>query len=448
MKYTHGHHTLAAMAKTLTHKDDVHFLAYIEVMSVLGKFWSDRFSTTEFLVLLFIVNRTLIFRKRAEIISRKHFMEGIKSARGVTCAGVGVSESARIKALNSLCDQDYIHVHSFVDGHVESVPRIYELNYDALVSGYDIGEVQNMLKRSKKYTREAPETDDFYNESTPSTFRGEGVLNRGGITELLHSSNKSSTNVEESAASQPSQPRLKIGKKSRANAINSTPPTAPITGNAEERIAQIQAQATKARSTRVTTAKTLPARRWEIKDLQALLDQARSDAGVSVPRVMATAKGAGVLFKRMKEAEIQDALEFFTWTFQNWGTVASANRRAKAKQLKDTKASHSEMSMIPSFSELAYRFPYILVFFNDRKYTKVQEQEREVIQKKEEQRVVQTQEQAIQVRRELARERDLANREREQKTAARRPVIRRTRVPVEVDLDEAIPGYKESEWKE
>jgi len=447
MKYNHGHHTLSTLAKTLTTKDDAHFIAYIEVMSVLGKFWSARFTPSEFLVLSFLANRTLIFRKRAEAITRRHFEEGISSERGDTCTGCGVSEHARVRALNSLCSRNFINVHCFLEGKTETKPRIYELNYELLVEGHDLGEIRNMLKRSRTLDRDKRPEDDFYAENTPRQFAGVPPDNRGGLTELLHSSKRTSINIEESAAAQPSQSRLKVGKKTVAGAINCTPKPPP-TGNAAERIAQIQADTTKARTTRVATAKTLPARRWEIKDLQALLDQGRADAGVTVPRVMATTKGAGVLFKRMKEAEITDALEFFTWTFQNWGTVASANRRAKAKQLKDTKASNSEMSLIPNFAELAYRFPYILAFFNDRKYTKVQEEQKVVRQKQETRALAEKQQVAIATRRDIVRQQDIEQRDKDRAAQERRvarPVVRRSRQLVD-DLDEPLPAYKEREW--
>lgn len=444
MKYNHGHHTLSTLAKTLTTKDDAHFIAYIEVMSVLGKFWSARFTPSEFLVLSFLANRTLIFRKRAESITRKHFDDGVSSERGDTCTGCGVSEHARVRALNSLCSRNFINVHCFLEGKTETKPRIYELNYELLVEGHDLGEIRNMLKRSRTATRDARIEDDFYAENTPRQSSGAPLDNRGGITELLHSSKNTSINIEESAASQPNHPALKVGKKSSGCAINVTTTKAPLTGNAQERVAQILESTTRVREARVATTRTLPARRWDMKELQALLDTARAEAGVSVPRVMATSKGAGVLFKRMKDAEVKDTLEFFTWAFKNWGTVANANRRSKATQMKNTKTVSTEMSMIPNFSELAYRFPYILVFFNERKYTQVQTQERAVEQKAQAGKVVDAQQQAIDLRRELAREQDLANRERERAA----PVVnrvRRTRPAVALGDDE-IPEFKEREW--
>lgn len=449
MKYTHSEHELSAIAKSLTQKDDQHFLVYVEVLAVLGKFWPERFTSTEYLVLSFIIHRTLIFRKRAETISRKHFMQGISNGRGVTCSGVGVSETALKVALKRLCDDDYIHIHAFQAGHIESTPRIYELNHEAILAGYDTGEVQNMLKRSRKETREAPENGDFYAEDTPPKSRGGGGRILGGITELLHSSNTSSLKEEESATDAPRKgAALRTSRKApKEGEINCTT-DAPIAGDARERIAQMQKASTQARSVRLSAVRELPARRWDIKDLQTLLDEARVRSGVSVPRIMATAKGAGVLFKRMKDSEIKDPLDFFTWTLKNWVTVANANRRAKAKQMKDTKAVNSEMSMIPNFAEIAYRFPYILVFYNDRHYTEVQQAEAKQVRETTTAKTVEGHNAAIERRRNATREQDLRRREEDQQAEADFVARKRTKpAAVEIDDDEPVAQFREREWK-
>lgn len=449
MIHTYGMGAHGAVCKTLTKKDDMYFLAYVEVMSVLGKFWEERFTSTEFLVLNFLVNRTLLFRKKAEVVTRKHFVDGVESGVGVTCRGVGVSENSLMKALSSLCDQDYIHIHCFKTRQIESTPRLYELNYDALVAGYDLGEVQNMLKRSRKSSKVQYENDDFYSENTPPNFEGGGGSNLGGITELLHSS-ISSSNEEESAAPQPRKsPALRVGKNHKAPttvAVDCTEPT-NTSGTARERLKEMKDVSTTKRTTRLSRVRTLPERRWEIGDLQALLDEARVRAGVSIPRVMVTSRGAGVLHKRMKEAEVKEPLEFFTWALKNWATVANANRRAKAKQLKDTKASNSEMAMIPNFNDLAYRFPYILVFFNDRKFTEVQAEEQKQEESKVFEETVERQRVAIERRRQSVRESDLRRREEDRRQEQEdRERMRRPRPVVDLDDDEPIPEYKEREW--
>lgn len=447
MIHTYGMNSLGVVTRNLTKKDDMYFLAYVEVMSVLGKFWPERFTSIEFLVLSFLANRTLIFRKKAEVISRTHFMEGVESGAGVTCRGAGVGHMALMKALNSLSDQDYIHIHCFKVGQIESTPRLYELNCEALVAGYDLGEIHSMLKRSRKSAKTVEDDDGFYDDLTPPDFRGGPPLKRGDITELLHSS-ISSSNEEESAAPLPRKlPGLRVGKNHKPpRAIDCTATSVP--GKASERLEQMKEVSTTKRTTRLASVRTLPTRRWEVKDLQVLLDEARVRAGVTIPRIMVSSRALGVLYKRMKEAEVTEPLEFFVWALKNWTTVANANRRAKAKQLKDTKASNSEMSMTPNFNDLSYRFPYILVFFNDRKFTEIQAVE----QKQEQSRVFETkvneQRVAIERRRQTVREQDLHRRETDQRAeqafVERR---RRARPVITQDDDEPLPEFKEREWE-
>lgn len=451
MIYTYGMNVLNEVARTLTKKDDMYFLSYVEVMSVLGKFWPERFSPTEFLVLNFIAHRTLIFRKRSERITRKHFLEGVESGRGVTCRGAGVSHMPLMKALTTLAEQDYIHIHCFKLGQVESTPRIYELNCEAIIAGYDLEETHLMLKRGRKFSKTTVENDGFNDDLPPTYISGGGGMNLGGLTELLHSS-ISSTNVEESAATPPRKLRsLRVGKNHKPpSAINCTEEVTPtVAGNARDRLKQMKEASTQARTTRLASVRIIPNRRWEVKDLQALLDEARVRAGVTIPRVMVTSKALGVLYRRMKEAEVKEPLEFFVWALKNWTTVANANRRAKAKQLKDTKASNSEMSMTPNFNDLSYRFPYILVFFNERKFTEIQAVE----QKQEQNKVFETQAEAqrvaIERRRQTVREQDLHRRETDQK-AEQEFVERRRRVRTVVipdDDDEPLPEFKEREWE-
>jgi hypothetical protein len=448
MQHTHAHVALSALRQSLTQKDDLYFVAWVKVNSVLGKFWPERFSASEYLVLLFIVSRTLMFRKKAEVITKKHFAEGVTSSRSVTCSGCGVGETALKKALKRLCDEDFLHVHSFKEGNTETVPRIYELNFVKILDGYDTDEVHNMLKRGKS----AVQNDAKEDEDDPFLgglhVRGEGGRNRGYITEVLHTSNKALITNKSAEAETGGEAVLRVGKRRRTDATDCTDKPKPISGNARERLAQMQAMAAGNRAKRLHSVRGLPERRWDIKDLQALLDEARTQCGLSVPRVMATAKGAGVLFKRMKAAEINDSLEFFTWAFTHWSTVANANRRSKARQLKDTKTVNSEMSLIPNFAELAYRFPYILAFFNDRKFAEVQEEEKVERRVRADDRRHEEQQVAIERRRQLTREEDLRKRDAEQEQQTRFVERRRRPRPVvDDDEEDPVPQFREREWR-
>src|SRR5690606_25798598 len=134
-------------------------------------------------------------------------------------------------------------------------------------------------------------------------------------------------------------------------------------------VKHIATKAQERRAERVSRASTTPTKRWTTNEVQALLDKAREraeDAGYTTPRVVVTARALPTLHKRMLAAQTADPLAFFTWSWQHWGTIASANRRSKARQARETRTSSEAMSMAPNFNDLAYRLPYIVAFYNDR----------------------------------------------------------------------------------
>lgn len=448
MRHVHSHTVLSTMSKQLTQKDDIHFVSWIEVNSVLGKFWSEQFSSSEYLVLLFVINRTLLFRKKAEMITGNQFANGITSGAGVTCAGAGVARNTLKAVLNALCERDYLHVHCFKEGLVEATPRIYEVNCQKILEGYDLEETQNMLKRSRRAMAEAQENSDFDPDLGGSDFGRGGGSNLGHITELLHSSNSSSLKEEDPSREEQSKGHsLRVGKRRlKPSAIDCTEKPTTIPATAQAALERMKSTSNAKKATRLQAAHSLPDRRWEIRDLQAALDEARDQCGVSVPRVMATTKGAGVLFKRMKEAEVKDALEFFIWTLRNWGRVANANRRSKAKQLKEQKKVGTEMSLIPNFQDLAYRCPYIMAFFNERHYTERQEVEQKASKDSAEKRVLDEQNTAIERRRAYVREQDIRQREQDRE-AEQRFTERRRRPRIEDQDEEALPEFKPRQWK-
>jgi hypothetical protein len=146
----------------------------------------------------------------------------------------------------------------------------------------------------------------------------------------------------------------------------------------------------------------------------------------------------------MLEREVGNPLDFFTWVLKSWDKVASANRRSKARQAKETKSAQAEMSLSPSFNELAFKAPYFITFYNDREQAAIVE-ERVITEKATKTATVATASQAaIAARRERVRLEDI-EREEMRKAAAAVPRLRRTR-SVEIDDDE-VPQFKEQVWE-
>lgn len=220
--------------------------------------------------------------------------------------------------------------------------------------------------------------------------------------------------------------------------------------NPADLVKHIAAKTQERRAERVARSGSTPTKRWSIHEAQALLDKAREraeGAGYTTPRVVVTARALPTLHKRMLAAEVADPLAFFTWTLQHWGTIASANRRSKARQAKETRTVSDAMSMAPNFNDLSYRFPYILAFYNDREQTAIEERRHE---EQNQQRVETTRkatETALEARRALARKKDLAREEERQKTEATLVRRLRSRPSRQTEDNDDLPEYVEPVWE-
>lgn len=426
----------SAVLKELTRKDDLYFEEFVRVTSVLMKYWPEELTIGEYAVMTFIVGRTLLFRKRAETISKHHFVDGIVSMDGTrVCHGTGMAYSSTRVAITGLVDKGYVSIHAFLAGKTETIPRVYEVNIDRILVGKDIEGVGDMLNRARN-TRKSGSERGAEIQQTP-------CRNPAHLTSLLRKDNTSSKEEVPEAAAPGVAGLFKTPKRGRVvRDANDCIPTKTAKEVAQATIAKAEAtRATRSADTSV------PTKRWDIRTLQALLDTARAAAGVSLPRILVTTKPIGVLHKRLLAAEVGNVVEFFTWALQNWNIVANANRKAKASQMRNTKTTTSEMSLIPNFNDLAYRTPYILAFFNDRKYTQVQAKQASQAQRQQAEQYTQATEQATAVRRAAVRRQDEARKRLDDEAEAKRRV-RRNQPTRQIMDDDVIPEFVAKEWGE
>lgn len=428
----HLHSDYEQVRQKLTKRSDEIFHQYLAVSAVLTKHWSEKLTPSEFQILIFVLGRTMLYRKRAEVISKSHLLNGIPGV----CSPCGASQNTIDKAVSGLSDKDYLVLHAFREGSRESTSRIYELNVERILSEFDLSGVQRMASRFNQKGAEPP-----------PKFGGGVSQNLGYITSLLRNDN-TSTNVDVSAAPQPTRqaaglriPRTGSRKQVEVDCNKGNPATT---------IAAIQERFAINRANRAAKAAKLGPKKWTTQELQALLDSAAERAGeangVKYPRIVVVAKNLNVLHKRMLDAKVKDPLDCFTWIIQNWSTVANANRRSKAQQFRTTQKATSEMSTAPNFNDLAFRFPYFLAFYNQREHG---QQVTAATEKREkQQRAVNTRKrtEAMTARKDAARELDLRKEaEREDEDQEIRRLVRR---PVKVDLedDDEIPQFKERVW--
>lgn len=422
--------TYAAVRKELTRKDDIHFADYIKLSVHLSRFSSEILTAAELQIVLFIMGRSLVWKKKAENIAFRHFLEGVFNGDIMVSAPCGLSKNTIRAAIQSLNDKGFLDQHAFIDKRHEEKWRFYELNVAKILSN------RGDLTASEEFS------------TSPEPLPEIGRPPSQKLVDINNSNINNLSSYEDSASESPTSKRVvRHRESSMAKRIEVDCNTDP-----RDLVKQIAGRAQATRSTRVSkNAGLVPKNKWTVVDLQALLDTAREEVesdGYRVPRLVVVAKNIGVLHRRMKEAGLQEVVPFFIWTLRNWGTVASANQRAKARQAKDTQASQSAMSLAPNFNDLAYRFPYILTLYNDREQIKENEQrEARQQQAKVEQHRKQS-EVAIQTRKEQARLKDLEReqqRSKDEQDIQRR--VRRSPRPLAND-DLVIPEYKERKWGE
>lgn len=388
---------------------------------------------SEFATLSFILGRTLMFRKRAEKISRTHFLEGVIDSEGNRiCAGVGVTYNTLRTALDGLVSKGFIEVHAFVQGRTELIPRVYEVKTDQIIEGKSLAGVQKWIKPEQKVEQKQQFTDHENAENRGSKICYTPYQNLPHLKDILRiSNNHKESSIEDYR--QPAVPGDKGGEEMHPSANGCTK---------ARQVAEAILSKSKARKAVRASNTSVPARKWNTLTLQALLDAARDRVGPTAPRIVVTAKGAGVLHQRMQAAGVGDVVDCFAWAIANWATISSAQRRSVARS--ESKRS-SEMHKAPNFQDLCYKFPYIHKFYQDRKFTDAQAQAEQTVQAEQVATARQRDAEGRQLRKAAARNADM-ERERQRNAddqAFQQRRRERYRNPV---ADDDIPEYQAPVW--
>ena len=114
-------------------------LLYYPVIKIILTRWSIFLGSNSTLVLLFIVDRTLRFKKIREQIPNRHFIDGVISADGeVIHAGIPMGTTSVRKSVAGLRDAGLIdYITPIVNGH--NTGSVYTINTNAIL-GSENGE--------------------------------------------------------------------------------------------------------------------------------------------------------------------------------------------------------------------------------------------------------------------------------------------------------------------
>jgi hypothetical protein len=398
--------------REMTEKDLECSREYVRICMTLDRFGPELMASSELQVMRFILGRTYSYGKRAEVIGFEEFIKGIVGVKGRVTSGTGLGKNTVRKAFEGLHAKDLMTVHAFRGDSGEVNRRIYSPNIGKILV-YSI----------------------FENEDLPLPEFGSPPSQELVVISKEYISKESSTNVDVSAAPTGQVKRRAVGMARQIEVDCKTKPAI------EDMISGIRDQYATKRASRVESNKVLPKRPWPTKDIQALLDKARDNAeadGYKTPRVVAIQKCISTLHQRLVKHEVADPLDFLTWALKNWEMVASSNRRAKARQVKQTQAAKSEMSMAPNFRDLAYLAPYFITIYNDREQLAINEERGKVEQQVKVETVRKASSSYLEAKKEQTRIEDLAREAARAKDNAPIRRMRKPATPVEFsDTDEA-----------
>lgn len=432
----------------LTSLDDEHMSDFVLCSVALAKQGSGVLSTSAMCVMMFILGRTLAFRKKAEVITAQHFEKGVVDKDGVSISsGCGVSASTTRRAIKELSEAGFIRIHTFSDGKKEQHARAYEVLTDKIKAIADLESAKKWVKRRSLSGQNYAKEGVKFTPSLPENGEKVPFLGCQNYHTKLYNDKSlyigilSNDNISQPAAATQEEEMIPTPRKGR------TPSKIAIDCKvrAKDIPAIVSAKHSTATSSRAEASRKVTTRKWTTQELQALLDKARAnvqEAGVQVNRIVVVSKNIGVFHKRMLASEIPDALEFLEWVFRNWGKVANANKRAKARQTKINQRTESVMALTPNFNDLAFRLPFIIALYNDSKAVDEIEQQDKQEQRQQEERKIATRQQVIESRRKAAEERDRAEAVKAKRVTKR--VTRKVARDIhEEDFDEELPEWKE-----
>ena len=126
---------------------------YFPVMKVIQRHWPSRLSSTQYIMLGFINERTLRFGKISERLTIRQAMTGIvnQATEEVIHGGTGLKKTAIIDALKALEDRGLIHQEIPLNGSPKG--RLVTIDVAAVLEpaqNSDVGTTKRQIRRRRK----------------------------------------------------------------------------------------------------------------------------------------------------------------------------------------------------------------------------------------------------------------------------------------------------------
>ena len=379
-----------SLVRQKTEQKDRYAVICWDVIGALTANWMTELGSQKTAIMLFLVNRTLYYRKEAQQVWHYQWYDGVVDRKGnKVCDGLGMSERTLRKHLNELIEADFVDAFCSTDSDngSETTARLFAINFKKLLAPYHAGSDMPSLNKPKalKKLEKTSEIDD----ETGSKNCQEGVADFA----THNSTYKRFTKVNLSARA-PRSGTVNAGTENNAPVMRvprnklSTETTPvyldPEVLTAREVAAAIVQRDRGMRAARV--AKAVTTQPWMLtkKELQAMVDTQMEAYYPSEPRMLVTDKEFGLLKKRLKESQPKDFTGFLKHIFGHWTIIASQHRNAVMRN-DNRRYNEKEIPRIPCFKSLAYRLPYFLQCYSNfladrRTVEKVEDDSREIKQ--------------------------------------------------------------------
>lgn len=372
MLYVLSRQEFAAVSRQKKAQHDRYASLCWRVVGALTACWMRELGAQKLAIMMFVVNRTLYYRKEAEQIWGTHWQDGVVDGSGNSvCDGLGITEKTFRKHLNELIEQDFLTAWACKDGsNGENVGRLFAINCKKVLQPYTTRGSEMPILNTPKSMKQAQKEAENDVEDDGKIYRGGGVKitphnnSIKGLTKVNLSARASrSGNVI--AGTENVVTTLRIPKKAKRNHEDETPTYVDPEVSAAPRdiVASIQRRSRDVQGARVAAASTVAPWMMSKEQMQALFDKGMQTYFPKLPRVIVTGKEFGFLRKRLRETQPKDFAEFVDWVLRYWTDTASKHRRAIMKGVVNgdsSKFDKEPMPQSPDFATLVYRLPYFL----------------------------------------------------------------------------------------
>jgi len=331
---------------------DEYYGVYNDVMRAVHDDYFLKLQLSPLKVFLFILGRTLRYKKVAQTIFMAQFMEGVHNAeQEQTTQGTGLSMTTVRSSLDALAKMGVVDVYRCAQ-ESKGAPTLYEINCKALL-GFDIYDRKTGMPLHELQSLRAKK-----NAENRDKLGGKGGSKSHYLPLPKNSREENRFITTEEKAKALSAPRS--ARAERGLVVKKK--------TARETVEQLQSTAKQTRATRVATAAAKPAYEITKLEMQALVNQGMAMFHPDLPNVVITNATFGILRKRLKVSAPPDFKDFLFYVISTWETfVATYDKQARKRALRGVEPARESKPFHRyfNFSDLAYRYPYLLTIYLD-----------------------------------------------------------------------------------